>query len=1034
MKARNNSWLPMSLCLALMLAGAGWSASTLHVSPKGQRRASGTKEKPVDLASAVARSSADMKIRDIVLAGGEYLANNINFRRDAKAKPGAFPRLVMRAAEGERVVFHQSVRVLEAKPVAGMPGVYKTTRVPPGDPSTWERDTRIRYVTLSNLRSVAAHPASCFADPEGKALYVHTSDGKPPAEHEVFFSLGSSNSRGLGMYRPNTTIENIHFRDFTGFGSHALVMNAPGLVARRCRFENAYKGIGLGTWATNNVIEDCAFQDVAQGVRHNGKDLIVRRCRFVKRRDRFLYRVYPALDTGVYSYFPASGTTITDCLVTGYLKAFRVKAKPGKYTIRHNTVVNCDVGMYWVTDNADSDTSYNIFAGCEDFVRVSNFAPNFTLDRNVFWRSRNLVDFAVRTDVVRGANRGKFNILADPRFVDPEKGDYRLLPDSPALALKDALGRPPGAYGIGKTGDAAVTRPALSLAFVADSNPCGATGELTFERDPWIGGGSTRIRGLSATGDTAKRLVGQPTIRVSLRAFDATGKIVRTRLKLGDAKPIETPYSPSHTVELPDKDGEYEARFQVSNDRNVWSKPASAVIRLDRQAPKLVGEPRLFVSDNGLIVAFRTDEPCFASVEYGTTPAYGSVAKTPPFVKRSWESADGGDWIETWKTPRVDHAVAILKPSVKTGQVIHVRIGMEDEGGLKNQSRDYERIIKGKPNPLYVSPSGKDDARRGTEPAPYQTLQYAVDRALPGDRVVLLPGVYTQYTLLTHGGLDEQSRITIEAATPGAAILDSAHREPSLIALEKAPFVTIRNLKILYYKKAGVYAYRSPHTVVQGCRFYNGGGSVKGYHAFFFHSPHSTVTRCLAVGAEVGLMFLESPHATVTHNTISQALYACARYDFSLAGTRQLNNSFTFGGNDNFGGGWHHPDELKTFRSDYNNFGTIIRPVTVAQAKKTDPPAYKQIMAERFSARYGTRRFRFRVLSKGIVRMSGKRYLALKSWRKATRQDKHSIFADPKYVKPWGAMDRWDWRLQPDSPNLGAGENGSTIGAFSKAE
>ena len=64
--------------------------------------------------------------------------------------------------------------------------------------------------------------------------------------------------------------------------------------------------------------------------------------------------------------------------------------------------------------------------------------------------------------------------------------------------------------------------------------------------------------------------------------------------------------------------------------------------------------------------------------------------------------------------------------------------------------------------------------------------------------------------------------------------------------------------------------------------------------------------------------------------------------------------------------------------------------------------------------------------------MGGKRYLTMAEWREASGQDEHSIFADPKYVEPYGTIDRWDWSVELDSPNIGAGEGGTTIGAFTR--
>ncbi|HRU05360.1 MAG TPA: hypothetical protein P5137_06250, partial [Candidatus Brocadiia bacterium] len=437
----------VAVTLALLVMGTRASASVIHVSPGGDAKASGTAEQPTTLAAALGRAAKDRQVREIILAGGEYVADNLNIGVRAAEKPDGYPPLVIHAAKGQSVWLVHSARVDKAEPVAGMAGVFRTKSLPPGQPEMWERDARVRYITLTTAAFVAAFPASCFADPEEGWLYFHTSDGKPADKHELYYSLGTPNGRALGVYRPNTTLEDLGFRDACGPTTHALVMNAAGLSARRLRFDNAFIGVGLGAYAVDNLIEDCDFVDVAQAIRSNGKDLVIRRCRMTKERDAFFYRVYPALDTAVYTYFPGSGATITDTFVKGYKQGFRVKAMPGRYVLRHNTLVDTEHGVSWVTSNADSDTSYNIFVHADDFIRVSEFQPTFTLDKNLFWDSKNLLEFNVRNTAIRGAGLGKFNLLADPRFADPDNGDYRVLEDSPAVFLKDAEGRPAGAFG-----------------------------------------------------------------------------------------------------------------------------------------------------------------------------------------------------------------------------------------------------------------------------------------------------------------------------------------------------------------------------------------------------------------------------------------------------------------------------------------------------------------------------------------------------------------------------------------------------------
>ena len=61
------------------------------------------------------------------------------------------------------------------------------------------------------------------------------------------------------------------------------------------------------------------------------------------------------------------------------------------------------------------------------------------------------------------------------------------------------------------------------------------------------------------------------------------------------------------------------------------------------------------------------------------------------------------------------------------------------------------------------------------------------------------------------------------------------------------------------------------------------------------------------------------------------------------------------------------------------------------------------------------------------------RFRTLAEWKEYSKQEQHSLFADPKFVKPVPPIDRWDWRVRPDSPNIGKGENGTTIGATAVA-
>ena len=65
--------------------------------------------------------------------------------------------------------------------------------------------------------------------------------------------------------------------------------------------------------------------------------------------------------------------------------------------------------------------------------------------------------------------------------------------------------------------------------------------------------------------------------------------------------------------------------------------------------------------------------------------------------------------------------------------------------------------------------------------------------------------------------------------------------------------------------------------------------------------------------------------------------------------------------------------------------------------------------------------------TKGLAYVKPGGYItSISEWRNFSGVDRHSIFLYPKYVNPKG----YDYRPAPDSPSLGAGENGTTIGAL----
>jgi len=106
---------------------------------------------------------------------------------------------------------------------------------------------------------------------------------------------------------------------------------------------------------------------------------------------------------------------------------------------------------------------------------------------------------------------------------------------------------------------------------------------------------------------------------------------------------------------------------------------------------------------------------------------------------------------------------------------------------------------------LHVSAAGAD-SNPGSAESPWRSIQYAIDRAEPGDTILVHGGVYNEIVLITRSGSSEDGFITLMEAPGEHAVIDGEGlvRGPygmrGLITLADVSYVRIKDFEIRNYK------------------------------------------------------------------------------------------------------------------------------------------------------------------------------------------------------------------------------------------
>lgn len=851
-----------SACLALLLPPL--MAAEYFVSPGGNNENSG--RSAAEPYRTIRRAADMLKPGDTVtvLPGVYHESVELKFA-------GGDAVTTIRAAVPGAAVLRGDADAGDFSPGSDSPRVWQTA-CPQEPQAVNERDTLKCYTPVPSAAELDFAPGCYFYDREAKILYIHTSDSAPPDRHHITLSL----IRGHGILVDSADgVRNLVIDGFTVSGFNC---NTPGgmpgwhakwgvhlVKPQNCTVRNVTAflnggGISFSPNSVESVIEDCrAYANGTPHLSSGGNIVILTPARRSAIRRCLAFKSYWC---GIRFYgVPAEECVFEDNIAFEHIMGDLGLKAPGDTTVARRCFADY-LSARRIENSVFSETS-SYFHGPTGSNIIRPAEKDFDEERE-FADPVNF-DYRLQADS-RYRDRSPELFAPALRFARPG-GDDRAAGDS----LRSAWGTAAGAAQAVRDGDTLYLAPGrlsgdlvlknrrnlkirgrgalmveLAGRIVLENCHDIELTRLNAEHLEIRGGGKITVgfsgfrRGAAAenaeelrfthnafTGPLALRncpgavvydnlLAGltaeNGAITADFNAFD--GPVPSGAANSFAAKPL---FAADFTLRNPEQfDGRGSDGLPVGPCRRVFSPPP---LRLDGPAVRSK-------SATTANIEFFSNLPVTGELTYraGTQPESKiEITDSSTFHTISLAGLAPGSRVEFQ-----------VRAAGRAGTVFSNCEASATTGGAERQASSAAQSFvtldrDAAPRTLHVAPHG-DDRASGTEAAPWRTVSAAVDRARPGDTVVLHDGAYRETARVRATG-DADRPITITSAPGARAWLDGNRRELTA------------GLEILYKQ----------HIKVDRLYFRDQRSSNEGHSAgIFLRGSHDvTVSRCFYDGRSI---------------------------------------------------------------------------------------------------------------------------------------------------------------------------------------